>query len=334
MTRVAVIGTTSWGTTLAVLFARGGSDVLLMARNPQEADTLTSARENARHRPGLRFPGSLTCTFDPEALATADVVLIAVPSAGFRTNLIRLAQAISPDATIVSATKGIEADDCLRMSEVAAAFGVERDRIAALSGPNFATEIARGLPAATVVAGENDARVRQLQSLLNGPSFRVYTSDDLTGVEIGGAIKNVVAIACGLSDGLGYGENAKAALITRGLTEITRLGVAAGARPLTFLGLAGLGDLVLTCEGSLSRNRSLGIALAQDMSLQEAIESSLGVVEGVVTARSVPRLAQRLGVEMPVCESLYSILFEGKPAVEAGRDLMSRATRPEMDIVS
>ena len=331
MANVAVIGATSWGTTLAALFARNGNAVSLMARNVGEADALEAARENHRHRPGLRFPDTLHATFDPEALATADVVLLAVPSVSMRQNLIRIAPAISPDASIVSATKGIEAPDCLRMSEVIATFGIESERIMALSGPNLAGEIARGLPAATVIAGADATRVQQVQSLLNGAIFRVYTGEDVIGVEIGGALKNVVAIACGLSDGLGYGDNAKAGLITRGLAEITRLGVAAGANPMTFLGLAGIGDLVLSCGSNQSRNHALGVALAQDLSLEEAIESAAGVVEGVETARSLPKLARRLGVDMPICESLYSVLFEAKPAIEAVRDLMSRATRPERD---
>ena len=331
MANVAVIGATSWGTTLAALFARNGNAVSLMTRNVAEADTLNAARENRRHRPGLPFPDSLHATFDPEALATANVVVLAVPSATLRENLIRTAPAISPEATIVCATKGIEAPDCLRMSEVIATFGIEAGRIIALSGPNFAGEIARGLPAATVIAGAGTQRVQQVQSLLNGASFRVYTSEDLAGVEIGGALKNVVAIACGLSDGLGYGENAKAALITRGLAEISRLGVAAGANPLTFLGLAGIGDLVLSCQSNQSRNHALGVALAQELSLEEAIEAAAGVVEGVATARSLPRLAQRYGVAMPICESLYRVLFEARPPVEAGRDLMSRDIRPERD---
>lgn len=331
MANIAVIGTTSWGTTLAWLFARNGNQVSLMARSVAEADALESARENRRHRPNLPFPDTLHATFDPEALATADVVVLVVPSAMLRENLIRTAPAISPEAGIVCATKGIEAPDCLRMSEVIATFGIEPARIMSLSGPNFAGEIARGLPAATVVAGADAARVQHVQSLLNGQTFRVYTSEDVAGVEIGGALKNVVAIACGLSEGLGYGESAKAALITRGLAEITRLGVAAGANPLTFLGLAGLGDLVLSCHSNQSRNHALGVALAQDMSLDEAIEAAAGVVEGVTTARSLPRLAQRYGVSMPICESLYSVLFEAKPPVEAGRELMSRDIRAERD---
>jgi glycerol-3-phosphate dehydrogenase (NAD(P)+) len=330
VTRVAVIGTTSWGTTLAVLLARGGSEVSLVARTAQEADGLNDARENARHRPGLPFPERLFATVDPEHLATADLLLLAVPSASLRTNLIRLAPAFAPDATILIATKGIESDTGLRMSEVVETFGIERPRILALSGPNFAEEIARGLPAATVIAGNDAGRCSEAQRLLSGPTFRVYTSDDLAGVEAGGALKNVIAIACGMADGLGYGENAKAALITRGLAEITRFGVAAGANALTFLGLAGLGDLVLTCESNLSRNRRLGLALAQGMTLPEAMESVGGLVEGVTTARTLPVLAKRLGASMPICESLNSVLFEGMPAVEAGRALMSRAARPEL----
>ena len=331
MAAIAVIGTTSWGTTLAALFARNGNDVSLMTRSVAEADALNAARENRLHRPGLRFPGSMRAGFDPEALATAELVVLAVPSATLRENLIRSAPAISPAAGILSATKGIESGDCLRMTEVIAAFGFEAARTMALSGPNFAGEIARGLPAATVIAGSNLVRVQQAQSLLSSQGFRVYTSEDVVGVEIGGALKNVVAIACGLSDGLGYGENAKAALITRGLAEITRLGLAAGANPLTFLGLAGMGDLVLSCQSNQSRNHALGVALAHEMTLEEAIEASAGVVEGVATARALPQLARRYGVAMPICESLYSILFEAKPAVDAGRDLMSRATRPERD---
>jgi glycerol-3-phosphate dehydrogenase (NAD(P)+) len=331
MTRVAVVGPTNWGTTLAVLLARGSADVSLIARSVQEMDTLNAARENTRHRPGLRFPDALAVTNDPEAITTADLVVLAVPSASLRANLVRVAPSIAPDASVLSATKGIEADTCLRMSQVIETFGIETRRILALSGPNFAAEIARGLPAATVVACADEKRAEQVQSLLSGPTFRAYTSDDVPGVEIGGALKNVVAIACGMADGLGYGENAKAALITRGLAEISRLGVAAGAKPLTFLGLAGLGDLVLTCESNLSRNRSLGLALAQERSLDEAIEAAAGVVEGVVTARSVPQLARRLGVEMPICEALYAVLFEGKPVVDAVRELMSRESRPERD---
>ncbi|HLF77507.1 MAG TPA: NAD(P)H-dependent glycerol-3-phosphate dehydrogenase, partial [Dehalococcoidia bacterium] len=261
----------------------------------------------------------------------ADLVVIAVPSASLRDNLIRLAPAIAPDASVLSAVKGIEPDTCLRMSEVIRAFGIEEERILALSGPNFAGEIAAGLPAASVVACRSVTRAAQAQMMLNGPGFRVYTSDDVAGVELGGALKNVIAIACGLSDGLGYGANARAALITRALAELSRLGAVAGAKPLTFLGLAGIGDLLLSCTSDTSRNRRLGLALAQGLSLDDATASIDGVLEGAVTARAVPALASRFNVELPICAALHSVLFEGKPAAEAGRELMARAARPERD---
>lgn len=329
MSSIAVIGTTSWGTTLAVLLARNGHDVALIARTTAEADSLDAARENPRHRPGLRFPTNLRATIDPETLATADLIVLAVPSASLRANLTRLAPAFAPEASVLSAVKGMEPEGCLRMSEVIEAFGVEAQRILVLSGPNFAGEIAAGLPAATVIAGADPGRARQAQALLNGPTFRVYTSEDVAGVELGAALKNVVAVACGLSDGLGYGENAKAGLITRSLAEITRLGIAAGANPMTFLGLAGLGDLVLTCGSDVSRNRRLGLTLAKGMALDDALASIDGVVEGAVTARAIPGLVRRFGVELPVCQSLYAVLYEGKPPGEAVRELMSRAAKPE-----
>ena len=329
MTRVAVVGTTSWGTTLAVLLARGGSEVALVARSVEEADRLEAARENERHRPGLAFPEGLVATADAAAVARADLVVFAVPSASLRANLVRLAPAIAPAAAVLSAVKGIETDTGLRMSEVIGGFGVAPERVLALSGPNFAGEIAAGLPAATVVAGAGAGRARWVQSLLNGPSFRVYTSEDVAGVELGGALKNVYAIACGLADGLGYGENAKAALITRGLAEMARLGVAAGAQARTFIGLAGIGDLVLSCESDLSRNRRLGLALAKGLGLEAALASIEGVVEGAVTARVVPELTRRFGVEMPICEGLHAVLYGGKAAAEAGRELMARAAKDE-----
>ena len=331
MTRAAVIGTTGWGTTLAVLLARNGHETLLWARSAHEAETLALARENQRHRPGLLFPDSLSVDHALDGLAGAELVILAVPSSRMRENLERIGGAIDRDASVVSAAKGLEIDSLLRMSQLLSAAGVDESRVLALSGPNFASEIAAGLPAATVIAGSDASRTSQAQAIFSGPALRVYTSDDVTGVEIGGALKNVVAIACGLSDGLGYGENAKAALITRALAEITRLGVALGARPLTFLGLAGIGDLILSCESNLSRNRRAGLAVARGASLAEALAASEGVVEGVVTARCIPGLVARTGVEMPICAALYSVLYEGKPPQQAVVELMSRSVRPERD---
>jgi glycerol-3-phosphate dehydrogenase (NAD(P)+) len=324
-----VVGTTGWGTTLAVLIARSGAAVSLIAREEAEASELATARENVRRLPGLAFPDNLDVTADCALIAGAGLVVIATPSAALRDNLQKVASWIDPDSTVLSATKGIEPDSGRRMSEVIASFDIEAERICALSGPNFASEIARGLPAATVVAGNDPRRAAAVQTLLNGPTFRVYTSADPVGVELGGALKNIVAIACGLSDGLGYGENARAGLITRSLAEITRLGLAAGAQPMTFLGLAGIGDLVLTCTGDLSRNRRFGLALAAGRGIQAALASVAGVVEGAVTARAMPALARRFGVEMPVCASLHSVLYEGKDPAAAARELMARAPKPE-----
>jgi glycerol-3-phosphate dehydrogenase (NAD(P)+) len=331
MTAVAVIGTTSWGTTLAAMLAGAGHEVVLLARTAAEASVIQRDRENKRHRPGLPFPPALIVSHERDRLNWAAVVVFAVPSASLRINLEALAASINVESTILSATKGIEAESCLRMSEVIAGAGIDPARIVALSGPNFAREIAAGLPAATVVAGSDSARALAVQALFNMPAFRVYTSNDIAGVEIGGALKNVVAIACGLSDGLGYGENAKAALITRALAEITRLGVAHGARPMTFLGLAGIGDLILTCESDLSRNRRLGLALASGSSLEEALSTSEGVVEGVVTARCVPELCHRAAVEMPICTALHAVLYEGVAPKQAVVELMGRAAKPEFD---
>ncbi len=327
--RAAVVGTTSWGTTLAVLLARNGHEVTLLARGEAEAKALRSARQNERHRPGLVFPRSLRVEHDPVVLGEAELVVVAVPSQTLEENLGRSVASVAPEASILSAIKGIEPERGRRMSELIASHSIDPGRVLALSGPNFAAEIAAGLPAATVVAGRDAARTRRAQAMLNSASFRVYTSDDVAGVELGGALKNVVAIACGLSDGLGYGENAKAALITRGLAEIVRLGVACDARALTFLGLAGVGDLVLSCESDISRNRRLGLALAKGAGLEAAKASISGVVEGATTTLAVRNLARRLGIEMPICEGLYALLYEAKPPREAARELMARAARPE-----
>jgi len=295
--RVAVVGTTGWGTTLAVILARNGHDVLLLARTAAEAETLDRARENGRHRPGLALPQRLTVSADAGALGDASLIALAVPSQTLAENLARIAGRPAPAATLLSAIKGIEPETGRRMSEIVAAHGYAPERVLALSGPNFAAEIAAGLPAATVIAGSDRGRAQRAQALLNGPRFRIYTSADIVGVELGGALKNVIAIACGLSDGLGYGENAKAALITRGLREISRL----------------------------------GLALAKGLDLDAARAAVGGVVEGAVTAVAVRRLAAQRGVEMPVCEALYGVLYEGKAPAAAGQELMARAAKAEFE---
>lgn len=331
MAKVAVVGTTSWGTTLAVLLARNGHEVTLLARSESEATNMKMSRENRRHRPKLMFPENLTPAVEPSSIEAAEAVVIVVPSASLGVNLERVASHIAPGASVVTATKGIDPQTGDRVSETIAAAGVESERLIALSGPNFAGEIASGLPAATVVAGPDRERTHAFQAMLTSPLFRVYSSDDIAGVELGGALKNVVAIASGLSDGLGYGDNARAALITRALAEITRLGVAMGARPLTFLGLAGIGDVILTCGSDQSRNRRLGLALARGQTLKSYLMGIDGVVEGAVTAEAVPVLTRRYGTEMPICEALHAVLYGGKPVQEAVQELMLRAARPELD---
>ena len=297
MTRIAVVGTTSWGTTLAVLFARNGADVALMARtSPKQTPSTRRARTRAI-APACAFPTPSRVTDDNESLATADVIVLAVPSATLRTNLTRLAPAFAHDATSSApsrASSPTPACACPRSSKPSAS---SRRASSPCPAPTSPARSPSGLPAATVVAGIDATRARQVQSLLSGPTFRVYTSDDVAGVELGGALKNVVAIACGISDGLGYGENAKAALITRGLAEITRLGVAVGARPLTFLGLAGMGDLVLTCESDLSRNRRLGLALAQELEPRRSARRHRRRRRGRRHRARHPQLVAKYGVD-------------------------------------
>jgi len=303
--------------------------VALWARTEEEARRLARDGENVRHRPGLRFPDSLAVTADVGALAMARLVVFAVPAASLRANLALVGPAIHPDAVVLSAIKGILPEGGQRVSEVLSAAGFAMERLLVLSGPNFSSEIAAGLPAATVVAGSDRRRTLWAQELLIGPTFRVYTSDDVVGVEIGGALKNVVAIACGISDGLGFGANAKAALMTRALAEVTRLGVACGGRAITFLGLAGIGDLIASCESNLSRNRRLGLALARGERLAGALKAIDGVVEGVDTTRAARELSRRLGIEMPITEALHAVLFEGKDPRALVADLMLRSAKEE-----
>jgi len=321
-----------WGTTLAVMVGSKGIRVFLWARTAEEAARLDKARENEGFLPGVRFPASVVVTDSmPEATVGSDVVLLAVPAQTMRANVARLRPYLSPETILVSATKGLEIGSCRRMSEV---IGEElspdiRERVVAISGPNLAREVARGLPATTVVAGRDPARLALVQELLRTPTFRVYTNPDIVGVELGGALKNVIALAAGICDGLQAGDNAKAAIITRGLAEITRLGVAAGAQALTFAGLAGLGDLVATCASRYSRNRHVGEQLALGFSLAEIQASMAMVAEGVPTTLAACELATRLGVEMPVAQLMRQVLFEGKSIPEAAVELMAREPKSE-----
>ena len=332
MPKVGVVGTTSWGTTLGVITARQGVDVVIWARTQAEADKLESDRENARFLPGVAFPDSLTVSASMrDAFGDADIVLIAVPSRTFRANVQRISRALSPDTIVVSATKGIEPDTGMRMSEVLADELPEamHGGICALSGPNLSREIIGGKPASTVVASANFDAARAAQSVINSNLFRVYTNEDIVGVEFGGALKNIIALAAGVCDGLNYGDNAKATVITRGLAEIGRLAEAAGANPLTLAGLAGMGDLIATCSSTLSRNHYFGRRLAAGESAQAIRASMDNVAEGVDTTQGAITVAGRLGVEMPIAEAMHSVIFKGVPIERAVSALLERAPRPE-----
>jgi glycerol-3-phosphate dehydrogenase (NAD(P)+) len=329
--RIAVVGATSWGTTLAVILARNGRKVVLLTRDDAEAGSLKAAGENARLLPGVPLPPALAITGDPEAaLERTALVLLAVPSQTMRANLRRIGPALPTDAILVSAAKGLELGTGRRMSELIAEEAFRNSGICALSGPNLAREIARDLPAASVVAC-SDIRVAEIaQNLLMTPFFRLYAHDDLIGVELGGTLKNVIALGAGMADGLEVGDNAKAAFITRGVAEMTRLGVRAGANPLTFASLAGLGDLNATCYSRLSRNRTLGEQIARGKSLDEVLTGMPSVVEGVPTTSAARELASRLGVEMPITEMIYRILFERVSPRRAVVELMLREPKREL----
>lgn len=314
----AVIGTTAWGTTLAILLARNDVPVTLVARDSAEAERLDAAREHARRLPGVAFPSTLQVASDATALADADLVCFAVPSAAMPANLVRYAADVAADAIVLSATKGIEVSSGLRMTQLMAA-ALPGRALAVLSGPNLSHEVAAGLPSTTVIASA-DARAEGVRAAFHSHSFRVYASSDVVGVELGGALKNIVAVAGGVADALEYGDNAKAAIITRGLAEITRLGVASGADPLTFQGLAGVGDAIATSYSRLSRNRRLGELLGGGASLEGALATIGETAEGARTIPAALLLAARLGVELPITAVLQRILdgrLDARSAVEA-----------------
>ncbi len=329
--KAAVVGTTTWGTTLALQLCRNGVPPALLARTDEEARRLNRERENRRFLPGVSLPSELAITASPsEALNHTRVVILAVPSQSFRQNLRWIRDNLPDDAIIVSAAKGLEMDTGMPMSAVLSDEAPpSTHRYCVLSGPNLAKEVLAGRPASTVVASHDLDAARIVQRMLMSSRFRVYTNDDVIGVELAGALKNIIALGGGICDGLGYGDNAKAAFITRGLAEITRLGVAAGANPLTFAGLAGLGDVAATCFSRLSRNRHVGEQLARGSSLARILESMENVAEGVQTTAAARKLAQDLNVEMPIVEATHQILFEGLELNEAVARLMGRPPRSE-----
>ena len=330
-TRCAVVGAGAWGTALADLLARAGHDVLLWAREQDVVESVNASHRNDRFLAGPLLAPSLRATSDlAEAVEGADVVTYVAPSHVLRQVLRAHAAAVPSSATLVVATKGIERESLAIMTDVVAE-ELPGHQIVALSGPSFAAEVAARQPTAVVAAATNIAVAEQVQRVFSTDSFRVYAHDDVVGVELGGALKNVMAVATGMAEGLGLGFNSRAALITRGLAEMTRLGVAIGARPSTFAGLAGMGDLVLTCTGSLSRNRSVGMEVGQGKTIAEVLAARETVAEGVTTARSAAELARREGVEMPIVSAVERILFEGYPPRRAIEELMGRELRPEQD---
>jgi len=330
--QVNIVGAGGWGTALAVLLARKGIRVLLYARRPEIAAEIAVARENRRLLPGIRFPDGVTVTADISRITEekADAIVMAVPSHGLRAVAVRLKEWRKSSGIVMSVVKGLEEDTLLPPSGILKeAMGVEAGQFCVLSGPSHAEEVAREIPTAVVAAGSVPATVELVQKVFHTPRFRVYTRSDVTGVELGGALKNVIAIACGVGDGLGFGDNTRAAIITRGLAEITRLGVARGARRETFWGLAGVGDLVVTCDSAWSRNRGLGLRIGRGESLDAILTDMQQVAEGVHASRAACRIARSLGVEIPITEQVRSVLFEGKPPSQGMKELLSREARSE-----
>ncbi|HET7638782.1 MAG TPA: NAD(P)H-dependent glycerol-3-phosphate dehydrogenase [Ktedonobacteraceae bacterium] len=332
MVSVGVIGSGAWGTTLALLLAKKDIKTTLWEHRPERAIEMQRERENRLFLPGISFPDTLQITSSiADAAREQDMLLLVTPSQRMRENVRLLAPYVGNQTLLVSASKGIEIDSLKRMTEVINdELPQAHKRIAALSGPNISREVAEEKPTAAVVAAYDEDVAVQARTILNTSYFRVYTANDIVGTELGGALKNIIAIGAGFNDGMGYGENAKAAFITRGLAEISRLGVAAGANPLTFAGLAGIGDLIATCASPLSRNQQLGRRLAAGEKLEEILASTHSVAEGVYTTKAALQLAARYNVEMPITRQLSLVLFEGLDPRKAVPELMMRDLKNEM----
>lgn len=327
---IAVYGAGSWGTALALQLARNGLDVLLWDINPEHVANLNRQRENAHYLPGIAFPDKLQCSADlPMVAAFADDHLVVVPSHVFRDMLRKLSPLLSAKDAVFWATKGLELESGKLLHQVLEEELLQCRAYGVVSGPTFAAEVARGLPTAMTVAANQPALAQAVAAAFSAANYRAYLSNDVLGVELGGAVKNVLAIAAGISDGLGFGANARVAIVTRGLAEIMRLGAKLGAQPETLMGLAGVGDLVLTCTDNQSRNRRLGLALGQGKSRDAAIAEIGQAVEGAKSALSIGKLAERAGVEMPICQQVYRILYEHLPPKQAVNELLSRDLKAE-----
>ncbi len=332
MVQVAVMGAGSWGTTVAKVFADAGNQVTLWARRAAVAEDVQNNHQNSAYLPGLELPEALSATQDAAAaLDGAAIVVLGVPSQTLRENLAEWKDHISPNASVVSLAKGIEFSTGMRMSEVIAdAAGIEQRRVAVLTGPNLAKEVAQGQPAATVVACTDTDRAQLIQAAVAAPYFRPYTNTDVLGCEIAGASKNVIALASGIAAGLGFGDNTAATVITRGLAEITRLGLALGADARTMSGLAGMGDLVATCTSELSRNRSFGVHLGRGSTPEEAATATKGqVAEGVISSKSILALGKKVGVELPITTAVVGVCHEGADPLEMIQGLLGRSRKAE-----
>ncbi len=326
--RTAVLGAGGWGTALAILWAKRGNDVTLWGHNPERIERLRSTRENVDYLPGVTLPESICLTSSLADCASADLIVFVTPSTALRSVAQEIKNSLTSSSIFLSCTKGIEHGSGLRMSEILAQFFPEH-AVAVLSGPNLAAEVSRELPTAAVLGCRNAECAQDLQQYLGTPRFRIYSSDETTGIELGGALKNVFAIAAGIGDGFGLGDNSKAALVTRGLAELLRLGTAMGGQARTFYGLSGAGDLVATCFSPLSRNRRVGEKLGQGHSLDQIISSTKTVAEGVPTTKSAFECARQLDIETPIIDQIFSILYQNKKPAEALEELLARDQKSE-----
>lgn len=332
MAVISVLGSGSWGTAISVCLALNGHDVRVWSRSEKTVKELADTHENKRYLPNVKIPENVVFTNDISSCADADIIILATPSHAVREVSAKIAPYVRDGQIIVSISKGFDGEKYLRLSEVICE-EIPNATVAAMSGPSHAEEVAVGLPTTNVVAHPDIKIAQYIQSVFISENFRIYASDDIIGVELGGSLKNVIALCAGISDGLGYGDNTKAALMTRGIAEIIRLGTAMGAKPETFSGLSGIGDLIVTCTSMHSRNRRAGILIGQGKTAEEAQREVNMVVEGIRTAKAVHFLSQKYGVEMPISEQAYKVLFENLPAKECVRNLMCRSMKDEAETI-
>ena len=333
-TKVAVLGGGSWGTALAALMAKKGIDTHMWVRSQIQAKEINEQRTNSKYLQGISLPKNLNVSIDWEStVGGSDVIVLAVPTQSVRSLLETIRDKVTGEQVIVNVAKGIENSTMMRISQIVEEY-LPDNKFAVLSGPSHAEEVALDIPTTVVSASANKEVAEYIQDLFSSPNFRVYTNPDVAGVELGGALKNIIALGAGISDGLGYGDNTKAALMTRGMHEMSRFGVALGSDPDTFSGLSGMGDLIVTCTSMHSRNRRAGILIGKGLSMEEATEQVGMVVEGIKTAKSTYELANKLGIEMPITRELYNVLYNGADVKESVGNLMGRSKKHEMEIVA